>query len=60
MGNRIICERIRETYEMKQLPIAILVLFYSFCIASQPAHGGELSLTETDDTDQIDLLKKPQ
>ena len=44
---------------MKQLPIAILILFYSFCIASQTAHGGELSLTETDDTIRITLRGKP-
>ena len=44
---------------MKQLPIAIFVLFHPFCIASQVAHGGELSLTETDDTIRITLRGKP-
>ena len=44
---------------MKQLPIAIFVLFHSFCIASHLAHGGQLSLTETDDTIRITLHGKP-
>jgi len=44
---------------MKQLSLAILILFYSFSIASPAAQGGELSLTETDDTIRITLRGKP-
>lgn len=44
---------------MKQFSIAILMLSLAFSIASQPARGGELSLTETDDTIRITLRGKP-
>ncbi len=44
---------------MKQFPIAIFVLFYSFSIAAQTSRGDELSLTETDDTIRITLRGKP-
>ncbi len=44
---------------MKTFPISILVLFYSFCIALMPVRGGELTLTETDDTIRIAQRGKP-
>ncbi|PHR90018.1 MAG: hypothetical protein COA78_35490 [Blastopirellula sp.] len=44
---------------MKQLSIAIVILLTSFGIASQAADGGELSLTETNDTIRITLRGKP-
>ena len=44
---------------MKQFSIAILMLSLAFSIAAQPACGGELSLTETDDTIRITLRGKP-
>jgi len=44
---------------MKIVPVSILVLFYSFCIALMPVLGGELTLTEMDDTIRIAQRGKP-
>lgn len=44
---------------MKQLRRVILILLYSFSIASHAARGAELSLTETDDTIRVTLRGKP-
>lgn len=44
---------------MKHLAIAILILFCLSGIATQAAHGGDLDLTETDDTIRITLRGKP-
>lgn len=44
---------------MKTFPISIFVLFCSFCITLMPVRGGELTLTETDDTIRITQRGKP-
>ncbi len=44
---------------MKIFPTAIVALLYSLGIALQATHGGELTLTETDDTIRITLRDKP-
>ena len=44
---------------MKRYQIALLVLLYSFSIATQSTLGDELSLTEADDTIRITLRGKP-
>lgn len=47
---------------MNRLPLANLILFilmHSLSMGSQPAHGDELSLTETDDTIRITQRGKP-
>ena len=44
---------------MNQLPIAILILFCSFSIASYTAQGDDLSLTETDDSLRVTQRGKP-
>lgn len=44
---------------MKQLLTTVFLMCCSFSIASQAVHGGELSLTETDDTIRITLRGKP-
>jgi hypothetical protein len=44
---------------MKRYQIALLVLLYSFSIATQSTLGDDLNLTETDDTIRIALRGKP-
>lgn len=44
---------------MKTFPISIFVLLCSFCITLMPVRGGELTLTETDDTIRITQRGKP-
>lgn len=44
---------------MNIFSVSILVLFYSFCIALMPVLGGELTLTETDETIRIAQRGKP-
>ena len=44
---------------MRQFSISIVVLVCSFSIGSMPASGGDLILTDTDDTIRITLRGKP-